>query len=46
MPKCAILKVHLKAILKGKEKPKSKSGLPKITIGLDKSLNQSLQGNS
>ena len=35
--------MHLKAILKRKEKPKSKLGLPKVTMGLDKSLNQSLQ---
>ena len=46
MPKCAILKVHLKAILKRKEKPKSKLGLLRVTMGLDKSLNQSLQGGS
>ena len=32
MPKCAILKVHLKAILTRKEKPKSKSKLPRVTI--------------
>ena len=45
--KCAILKVYLKAILKRKEKkPKSKLGLPKVIMGLDKSLNQSLRGNS
>ena len=45
--KCVILKVHLKAILKRKEKkPKSKLGLPKVIMGLDKSLNQSLRGNS
>ena len=44
MPKCAILKVHLKAILKRKEKPKSKLGLLRVTMRLDKSLNQSPQG--
>ena len=44
MPKCAILKVHLKAILKMKEKPKSKLGLLRVTMGLNKSFNQSLQG--
>ena len=43
MPKCAILKVHLKAILKRKEKPKSKLGLLRVTMRLDKSLNQSLK---
>ena len=32
IPKCAILKVHLKAILKRKEKLKSKLGLPRVTI--------------
>ena len=42
MPKCAILKVHLKVILKRKEKPKSKLGLLRVTMGLDKSLNHSL----
>ena len=31
---------------KGKKKPKSKLGLPKVIMGLDKSLNQSLRGNS
>ena len=47
MPKCAILKVHLKAILKRKKKkPKSKLRLPRITTGLDKSINQSLQSGS
>ena len=30
--KCAILKVHLKAILKRKEKFKFKLGLPRVTI--------------
>ena len=45
MPKCAILKVHLKAILKRKEKPKSKLRLPRVTMGSDESLNQSLQGS-
>ena len=43
MPKCAILKVHLKAILKMKEKSKSKLGLLRVTMRLDKSLNQSLK---
>ena len=42
MPMCAILKVHLKTILKRKEKPKSKLGLLRVTMGLDKSFNQSL----
>ena len=32
MPKCAILKVHLKTILKRKEKPKSKSKPSRVTI--------------
>ena len=32
MPKCVILKVHLKAILKRKKKLKSKSKLPRVTI--------------
>ena len=45
MPKCAILKVHLKATLKKKEKPKSKLGLLRVIMGLDKSLSQSLQGD-
>ena len=45
MPKCAILKVHLKATLKRKEKPKFKLGLLKVTMGLGKFLNQSLQGD-
>ena len=36
--------VYLKAILKRKEKPKSKLGLLRVTMGLDESLNQSLQG--
>ena len=45
MPKCAILKVHLKATLKRKEKPKSKLGLLRVIMGLDKSLSQSLQGD-
>ena len=45
MPKCAILKVHLKAILKRKEKPKSKLRLPRVTMGSNESLNQSLQGS-
>ena len=43
MLKCVILKVNLKAILKIKEKPKSKLGLPRVTMGLDKSFNQSLR---
>ena len=30
---------YFKAILKMKEKHKSKSGLPRVTMGLDKSLN-------
>ena len=34
IPKCAILKVHLKAILKRKEKPKSKLGLLRVTMGV------------
>ena len=45
VPKCAILKVHLKATLKMKEKPKSKLGLLRVTMGLDKFPNQSLQGD-
>ena len=36
--------VYLEAILKRKEKPKSKLGLLRVTMGLDESLNQSLQG--
>ena len=36
--------VYLKAILKRKEKPKSKLGLLRVTMGLDESFNQSLQG--
>ena len=45
VPKCAILKVHLKATLKKKENPKSKLELLRVTMKLDKSLNQSLQGD-
>ena len=45
MPKCVILKVHLKIILKRKEKPKSKLGLLRVIMGFDKYLNQSLQGS-
>ena len=32
MPRCAILKVHLTAILKMKETPKSKLGLSRVTM--------------
>ena len=44
MPKCAILKVHLKVILIRKKKPRSELRLSKVAMRLDESLNQSLQG--
>ena len=45
MPKCAILKVHLKVILVRKKKLRSKLRLSKVAMRLDESLNQSLQGD-
>ena len=45
MPKCAILKVHLKVILIRKKKPRSELRLSKVAMRLDESLNQSLQGD-